>query len=167
MASFRLIDVSTSRLSADPDEERRQIADMLLTSRRNNADVQVTGALLATGYSFAQVLEGERADVEETYARIQRDPRHTDLVPILTDCIETRQFPEWSMAFIRPSQSAEQVVARLAQRRPATELGALARALLPHYAPGAASHSSGVRRGVIRRGAPRLTDSRRRRRRWP
>ena len=100
MASFRLIDVSTSRLSADPDEERRQIADILLPSLRNNEDVQVTGTLLATGHSFAQVLEGERADVEETYARIQRGPRHTDLVPILTDCIETRQFPEWSMAFI-------------------------------------------------------------------
>jgi hypothetical protein len=77
-------------LSAGPDEERRPIADILLTSRRNNEDVQVTGALLVTGHSFAQMLEGERADVEEAYARIQRDPRHTDLVPILADCIETR-----------------------------------------------------------------------------
>ncbi len=58
--------MSTSLLSEDPALERREIADLLLTSRRCNESAEVTGALLATEHHFAQVLEGERADVEDT-----------------------------------------------------------------------------------------------------
>ncbi len=119
MALFRLAYVSTSLLSEDPVLKERQIDAILFISRRNNESVQVTGALLATEHHFAQVLEGERADVEETYERIRRDRRHKDVVPIIREPIEARQFPEWSMAHIGPSQSAEQAVAGLANyRRP-------------------------------------------------
>jgi hypothetical protein len=76
---FRLAYVSTSLLASDK-REREQIADILLTSRRNNEGAGITGALLATDNSFAQVLEGERGAVEATYRRIVRDKRPTDLL---------------------------------------------------------------------------------------
>ena len=76
MSLVRLGYVSMSLLADDPNE-RRHIADILLTSRRNNGELEVGGALLATDRGFAQVLEGERDAVEATYGRIVRDPSNT------------------------------------------------------------------------------------------
>ena len=73
MSLVRLGYVSVSLLADGPNEERH-IADILLTSRRNNTESNVSGALLATDHGFAQVLEGERDAVEATYGRIARDP---------------------------------------------------------------------------------------------
>lgn len=93
MTLFRLAYISTSLLASNP-REREHIADLLLTSRRNNEGAEITGALLATDNSFAQVLEGARGAVEATYRRILRDPGHTGILPLLTDSIMLRQFPE-------------------------------------------------------------------------
>jgi hypothetical protein len=129
MSLVRLAYISTSLLADDPNE-RRQIADLLLTSRRNNAGSEVTGALLATDRNFAQVLEGERAAIEATYERIAGDKRHKDIVLTLYESIEARRFPDWAMAYIGPSQSAEQAVARVTSRVPTCKSGQAARALV-------------------------------------
>ncbi len=128
MSIVRLVYISTSLLAHDPNE-RRQIDDILLTSRRNNDAFKVTGALLATDHGFAQVLEGERDAVEATYARIVRDPRHRDIALILSDSIEARKFPEWAMAYIGPSQSADEAVAHVTNMIPASQSGEAARGL--------------------------------------
>ena len=130
MDPYRLPYMSTSLIGADPELERYEIADILLTSRRHNETVGVTGALLATERNFAQVLEGELADVEDVYARIKRDWRHKDLILIVTERITERQFPQWSMAYIGPSQSAEEAVRRVASNVPASKPGEAARALV-------------------------------------
>ena len=91
---------------------------------------KVTGALLATDHNFSQVLEGERDAVEATYERIARDPRHKDIVLILYELIEVRRFPDWTMAWIGPSQSAEEAVARVTSKLPACKTGQAARALV-------------------------------------
>ena len=78
MALLRIAYVSRSLLAGDP-REREHIADILMSSPRNNIEVQVTGALLATDKCFAQVLEGEQEVVEETYGRITHDPLHQDI----------------------------------------------------------------------------------------
>ena len=129
MALLRLAYVSKSLLAGDP-REREHIADILLSSRRQNAEAEVTGALLATDYCFAQVLEGTQEAVEDTYGRITRDPRHQDIVLLLTEPIAARQFPEWSMAYIGPSQSAEEAVARVTQNLPADDGSSVARGLV-------------------------------------
>jgi hypothetical protein len=82
MMLFRPAYISTSLLASDK-REREHIADILLTLRRNNEEAEVTGALLATNHSFAQVLEGERATVQSTFDRIANDPRHAGIVPML------------------------------------------------------------------------------------
>jgi FAD-dependent sensor of blue light len=129
MSLVRLAYISTSLLADDP-KERRQVADILLTSRRHNAGSEVTGALLATARNFAQVLEGERQAVEATYGRIVRDPRHKDIVLILYESIEVRRFPDWAMAYIGPSQSATDAVACVTSKVPACKSGQAARALV-------------------------------------
>lgn len=129
MSLVRLGYVSMSLLADDPNE-RRHIADILLTSRRNNGELEVGGALLATDRGFAQVLEGERDAVEATYGRIVRDPRHKDIVLILYESIEARKFPDWGMAYIGPSQSAEDAVARVTRSVPASKSGQATRELV-------------------------------------
>jgi hypothetical protein len=129
MALLRLAYVSRSLLAGDP-REREHIADILMSSRRNNIEAQVTGALLATDKCFAQVLEGEQEAVEETYGRITRDPRHQNIVLLLTEPIAARQFLDFSMAYIGPSQSAQAAVARVTKTLPGTDKGEAARYLL-------------------------------------
>ncbi|MGI8725748.1 MAG: BLUF domain-containing protein, partial [Methyloceanibacter sp.] len=94
----------------------------------NNEAAHVTGALLATDNRFAQVLEGDRAAVEETYRRICADTRHTDIVMVLMEPI-ARQFPQWSMACIGPSQSAAASAERVTSDVPHFKTGDAARAL--------------------------------------
>ena len=60
------------------------------------------------------------------------DPRHKDLVPIVTGSIDARQFPEWSMAYIGPSQSAEEAAQRDAGNLPASNPGEVARGLVSY-----------------------------------
>ncbi|HUU24287.1 MAG TPA: BLUF domain-containing protein [Methyloceanibacter sp.] len=129
MTLLRLAYISKSLLAGDP-REREHIADILMSSRRNNEETQVTGALLATEGRFAQVLEGEPKAVEEVYGRITCVPRHQDIVLLLTEPIAARQFPEWAMAYIGPSQPAEDAVARVTRTLPPTDDGDAARDLV-------------------------------------
>lgn len=73
------------------------IVEILAVARRNNAARNVTGMLLHHAGSFLQVLEGEEAAVEETYARIARDPRHDTIVLLSRGNSPARGFGEWSM----------------------------------------------------------------------
>ncbi len=131
MSLFRLAYVSTSLLDHDPERQREQIANILIVSRPNNEQLDITGALLTTATHFAQILEGERDVVESLYGCIRCDVRHDDVVLLLAESIEQREFPQWAMAYIGPSQCAEDAVQRLALGVPTgTEHGARARTLL-------------------------------------
>ncbi len=98
---YRLIYRSRNHIvGARPDADiGQEIHSILEASRRRNAANQVTGALLFTGSGFAQVLEGPRDVVEQTFERIGMDPRHTDVVVLSFTPTERRSFPQWSMAF--------------------------------------------------------------------
>jgi hypothetical protein len=51
-------------------------------------------------------------------------------VLILYESIEARKFPNWAMAYIGPSQSAEEAVARVTSKIPASKSGEAARGLI-------------------------------------
>jgi hypothetical protein len=143
MALYRLVYASTSLLSDDPDTARQQIADILSSSRGNNAADDITGALLFSDTNFAQVLEGPRAAVERLYETLHHDPRHKDLLLLLTEPLEARQFPQWSMAYIGPSQSAKEALTLAAEGVDETSQGNRVRRLL-------ASMSETLHRGAAR-----------------
>lgn len=84
---------------ANEDFSPEQLLELLAVSRRHNAISGITGMLLYKDRRFLQVLEGDEAAVRATYARIERDPRHRDLVLLITDEQQQREFAEWSMAF--------------------------------------------------------------------
>jgi Sensors of blue-light using FAD len=78
------------------------IADLrrlLLQSSANNTRLGITGLLLyAEGY-YMQVLEGDAAAVQQLYASIQADSRHTCVETLSEGAIKERIFQNWSMAF--------------------------------------------------------------------
>jgi blue light- and temperature-responsive anti-repressor len=108
MSLFRLVYASTSLLSDAPDVAREQIEQILVASRRNNEAAAITGALLFSDTNFSQVLEGPQAAVERLYEILHHDPRHQDLILLLSEPLAARQFPDWSMAYIGPNQWAKQ-----------------------------------------------------------
>lgn len=95
MSLIRLVYASESRLV---DANRRAELDTILASaRRFNDQNGITGFLLATDKAFAQVLEGPRDKVAETYGRIVVDPRHAGLRLLVEEPITARSFAGWAM----------------------------------------------------------------------
>jgi hypothetical protein len=80
-----------------------------------NEAAEITGALLFSDTNFAQVLEGPRDAVERLYETLNTDVRHKDLLLLQTEPLAARQFPQWSMAYIGPSQSAINAVTLAAE----------------------------------------------------
>jgi len=100
---YRLVYHSANRLESDQDQKHAQIEQILEKSRRNNAQVGVTGALMFNAGHFIQVLEGPPAAVEATFERIQQDDRHGDVALIQFEPIAQRGFSNWSMAYVGSS----------------------------------------------------------------
>jgi hypothetical protein len=94
---INLIYVSSARAELGSEE----LAHVLESSVRRNTQQHVTGALLYLNGSFMQVLEGDEAAVDETYARILQDPLHTGLILIERAPIKARSFGSWGMGFKR------------------------------------------------------------------
>lgn len=105
MSLERLVYASRSRLVET--DRRAELARILETARRLNAERHVTGFLMATPGGFAQVLEGETGSIAETYGRIMVDTRHGELRLLAQDTVEQRQFGGWAMAFAERDETTE------------------------------------------------------------
>lgn len=99
----RLVYYSRNRMNGEERALRSAIDTILATSRRNNDEVGVTGALMFNAGCFAQVLEGPRDAVEEVFERIQQDDRHGDVSLLSFGPVGERAFPNWSMGFVGAS----------------------------------------------------------------
>lgn len=68
-------------------------------SADRNAEDGITGVLLTLGSSFFfQIIEGDNQAIDDLYARVLRDDRHTDIICLRTEHdIDERLFPVWSM----------------------------------------------------------------------
>jgi len=112
---YRLVYASKNLLQGPEAETAPAIQQILEASQRNNAKVGVTGALMFNDGAFAQVLEGPRRGVEETFERIQRDPRHGDVTVLQCGPAESRGFANWSMAFVGQSAKGQAQFSSLAE----------------------------------------------------
>ena len=73
--------------------------ELITTAAERNAVSGITGFILMAPKFFLQVLEGDAEHVTETFGRIQKDPRHSDLEVLEEAVVEQRSFAQWSMGF--------------------------------------------------------------------
>ena len=110
---YRLAYVSRSALEGDAVQVDASLAAILATSRRNNADAGVSGALLFSAGWFAQVLEGDWDGVQATFERIQCDPRHLDTVVLQAGPVAELEFADWAMAYTGKRDDARPLLTAL------------------------------------------------------
>jgi hypothetical protein len=77
------------------------VEEILSSARINNPLDGLTGVLIFNGTAFLQVVEGSESAVDGLTARLQADPRHFNMSIRDQRLIETRTFPDWSMAYVR------------------------------------------------------------------
>jgi len=70
---------------------------ILMDARRCNERDDITGALIARGDLYMQLLEGPKEKLLATYDRIIDDDRHIEVTQLVQRQVETRMFPGWAM----------------------------------------------------------------------
>ena len=77
--------------------DAQTLAGILSVSRTRNVQCDITGALICRQDIYLQLLEGPTGLVENTFERILRDDRHTEIMMLVRSKIEDRLFPQWAM----------------------------------------------------------------------
>lgn len=95
MGLIRLVYASESRLVEA--NRRLETGRIVASACEANVRNEITGFLLATPAAFAQVLEGDRHSVAETYGRIVLDPRHAGIRLLAEEPLAQRRFANWAM----------------------------------------------------------------------
>lgn len=95
MTIHTLIYVSTAAREYEPRELARIISDAV----PSNGMLNITGMLVYSKGTFMQVMEGPKNNIDLTFNRIQRDPRHYGIMVIYRGDVDARSFPGWAMGF--------------------------------------------------------------------
>lgn len=106
MNMVRLIYMSHFTKSVNPND----IQDILATSRKNNEEWGITGALCYDPKFFLQCIEGPRDRINALYRQILSDSRHQDVTLLEYSDIHQRKFAKWSMAYIRVNELTGSIV---------------------------------------------------------
>lgn len=77
--------------------DQAMLNGILLDARRCNERDDITGALIARGDLYLQLLEGPEEKVQAAYDRIIDDDRHLEVKPLVQRQVEARMFPGWAM----------------------------------------------------------------------
>ena len=101
-ALLRLVYVSDARSGLTG----KDLDQILLSARRRNFFLDVTGMLMLVGGRFCQILEGTIENVNEVFGSIEVDRRHSNLQVLETKAIMRRSFPDWTMG--PPSRTLQQ-----------------------------------------------------------
>lgn len=96
---IRLVYASTAQSGVDLNEFKR----ILLQAQANNHRRDLTGMLAFNSKIFLQALEGSREQINDLYAKLLRDPRHTTVTLLNYKEIEERHWANWSMGFAAPN----------------------------------------------------------------
>lgn len=97
-ATFRLMYRSRNLMPAAT--YRADLGRLFSAARSDNKAADVTGALLLSGGSFVQVLEGVEDVVRPLFERISADPRHDEVELIDARAVARREFGRWAMAYV-------------------------------------------------------------------
>ena len=71
--------------------------DIIITARRRNAEIKVTGVLFYMDGKFLQILEGEKSALDELLLDIENDTRHGNFKILIDRPLSKRGFKDWQM----------------------------------------------------------------------
>jgi Sensors of blue-light using FAD len=83
------------------------LQELLEHSRRSNGAKGITGALIYAEGIFLQILEGDKARLQELMAKIRRDLRHESVLVLRESEVPAAIFGSWKMAYV--SATSKQV----------------------------------------------------------
>jgi len=91
--------VYCSRATAGVDDAA--VARIIASARRHNPVYGITGLLVFGSGIFFQWLEGPRDNVRQLMARLEKDPRHENVVTLSEgEEVRERLFPNWDMELV-------------------------------------------------------------------
>lgn len=96
------------------------VAAILASCQRHNAERGVTGLLLYNGRNFLQLLEGSGDDLAWIMRRIEFDSRHHGISRLYDEPVAERACPDWLMKRIALGDSGEARRERLESELPAS-----------------------------------------------
>lgn len=96
-----------SQYNENSDNLLQDLRDILTIARDFNVRHQICGVLYYADNTFFQCLEGEQVVVEALFTRIQRDPRHHQIIHFGTHPIERTEFKQWSMKYVQRNSNIE------------------------------------------------------------
>ena len=92
------------------------IEAIVATAREHNASCGITGILCYGGGIFLQAIEGGRSAVNELYAHIIRDDRHTAVQLLHYEEITERHFGGWTMGQVNLAKLNTSIVLKYSER---------------------------------------------------
>lgn len=92
---IRLVYVSTCA----PGLNLEAVQGIVQVAQKWNATQGVSGMLCWSGEFFLQCLEGDRSAVSRLFAKICRDPLHSNIEILIAAPTKLRWFSEWGMGF--------------------------------------------------------------------
>jgi hypothetical protein len=92
------------------------LQQILETAHANNRRNGVTGMLCFNRKYFMQILEGGRTAVNETYNRVVRDHRHSDVVLLDYSPIDCRDFGSWAMGYVSEAGLTEDLLLKFGRK---------------------------------------------------
>lgn len=84
-----------------------ELEQLLVKSRDNNIEHNITGLLLYRDGSFIQVIEGPESELRQLYRNINSDPLHYNVTTILDEPTAGRIFPSWHMGYARMQKTPD------------------------------------------------------------
>lgn len=86
-----------------------ELFELLKKSRKYNSVHNITGCLFYKDGNFLQIIEGDKADVEFLFEKIKKDQIHKGIIILFEEKIQSREFPQWEMAFHNFNNDAENI----------------------------------------------------------
>ncbi len=97
----RLLYTSRATDNAEPGSDSDTLHDIMQQARSGNPKQGITGILCHSHGLYMQVLEGGRDAINVLYAKILRDPRHTDVILLNYEEINERHYALWTMGLAK------------------------------------------------------------------
>ncbi|HVE51466.1 MAG TPA: BLUF domain-containing protein [Casimicrobiaceae bacterium] len=85
---------------ARPGLRPADTSNIIGTSRSNNARDGITGALIYSGESFLQLVEGADAALTALWGRLAGDDRHRQLASLFDRSVAQRSFGDWRAGYM-------------------------------------------------------------------